>query len=144
MFTALLVWCGVRRGSFLWSQGHAVRTYRGRHLVVVGTGLRDCPSQPDGWHQYGPGVARDDQSPFSYTISPGFFKRDETNYPLPHRNPLRFATDVEAMMASNARFQLITSFNEWGEGTSVESAEEWATTSGHGTYLDILHRDPQR
>jgi hypothetical protein len=48
------------------------------------------------------------------------------------------------MKASQARFQLITSFNEWGEGTSVESAEEWATASGYGTYLDILHRYPQR
>jgi hypothetical protein len=40
------------------------------------------------------------------------------------------------------RFQLITTFNEWGEGTAVESASEWATSSGYGTYLDILHGLP--
>lgn len=124
-----------------WKEANTVGAYV---VLKVFGGYRDCPTQPDGWHQYGPGVARDDQSPFAYTISPGFFKRDATNYPLLHRNPLRFATDIEAMMASNARFQLVTSFNEWGEGTSVESAEEWATASGHGTYLDILHRYPQR
>jgi hypothetical protein len=43
------------------------------------------------------------------------------------------------MMASGARFQLITSFNEWGEGTSVESASQWASSSGYGAYLDALH-----
>jgi hypothetical protein len=43
------------------------------------------------------------------------------------------------MLASNARWQLVLSFNEWPEGTSVESAREWATPSGHGAYLDVLH-----
>jgi hypothetical protein len=92
----------VRRGSFRrterWKEANTVGAYV---VLKVFGGYRDCPAQPDGWHQYGPAVARDDQSPFS-------------------------------------------SFNEWGEGTSVESAEEWATASGYGTYLDILHRYPQR
>jgi hypothetical protein len=45
------------------------------------------------------------------------------------------------MIASRAPFQLITTFNEWGEGTAVESAQEWATSSGFGAYLDALHKD---
>jgi hypothetical protein len=45
------------------------------------------------------------------------------------------------MIASNAPFQLITTMNEWGEGTSVESAQEWASTSGYGAYLDALHNN---
>jgi hypothetical protein len=44
------------------------------------------------------------------------------------------------MAASNARFQLVTTFNEWGEGTSVESATQWSSASGRGTYLDVLHK----
>jgi hypothetical protein len=40
---------------------------------------------------------------------------------------------------SKAPFQLIISYNEWGEGTSVESATAWASASGHGLYIDILH-----
>jgi len=32
----------------------------------------------------------------------------------------------------------VTTMNEWGEGTSVESASEWASASGYGTYLDML------
>jgi hypothetical protein len=43
------------------------------------------------------------------------------------------------MLASGERFQLITSFNEWGEGTAIESAPEWASASGYGAYLDALH-----
>jgi hypothetical protein len=38
-------------------------------------------------------------------------------------------------------FQLVTTFNEWGEGTSVESAKEWETSSGYGAYLDALHNN---
>jgi hypothetical protein len=43
------------------------------------------------------------------------------------------------MVASGTRWQLITTFNEWGEGTAVESADQWATSSGQGAYLDALH-----
>ena len=43
------------------------------------------------------------------------------------------------MVASLEKWQLVTTFNEWGEGTSVESAQEWGSTSGYGQYLDVLH-----
>jgi hypothetical protein len=43
------------------------------------------------------------------------------------------------MVASRARFQLVTTFNEWGEGTAVESARQWQSVSGDGSYLDTLH-----
>jgi hypothetical protein len=43
------------------------------------------------------------------------------------------------MVRSHARWQLVTTFNEWLEGTAVESAREWATRSGEGAYLDALH-----
>ena len=43
------------------------------------------------------------------------------------------------MVTSGQSWQLVTSFNEWGEGTSVESAVQWATPSGLGAYLDAPH-----
>jgi hypothetical protein len=46
------------------------------------------------------------------------------------------------MVNSGAPWQLVTTFNEWGEGTAVESAQEWASASGYGTYLDTLHAIP--
>jgi hypothetical protein len=45
------------------------------------------------------------------------------------------------MVASHEPLQLVTTFNEWGEGTAVESATEWASPSGYGAYLDALHND---
>src|SRR5205823_5375155 len=57
------------------------------------------------------------------------------------RDTTRFAQNVSDMVASNAPWQLVTSFNEWGEGTAVESATQWASSSGYGSYLDILHQN---
>ena len=45
------------------------------------------------------------------------------------------------MVASGEPWQLVTTFNEWGEGTSVESAVEWASASGYGQYMDVLHNN---
>jgi hypothetical protein len=42
------------------------------------------------------------------------------------------------MVASGEPWQLVTTFNEWGEGTSVESADEWKSASGLGAYLDAI------
>ena len=86
-----------------------------------------------------PAVASDSQAGYSYAISPGFYKKGETA-PRLARDPARWTANVQAMVASNAPWQLVTTFNEWGEGTSVESAQEWASPSGRGTYLDTLHR----
>ena len=43
------------------------------------------------------------------------------------------------MVASGAEWQLVETFNEWPEGTAVESAREWGSPSGFGTYLDAMH-----
>jgi hypothetical protein len=110
-------------------------------LKVFG-GYRVCPSQPDGWHQYAPAVAEDSQSGQSFTISPGFWKATEATARLA-RDLTRWRTNVRDMVASKAPFQLVTTFDEWGEGTSVESASEWASGSGYGAYLDALHNDGQ-
>ena len=61
----------------------------------------------------------------------------------PHldRDLQRWSQDIRDMVTSRQSWQLITTFNEWGEGTSVESALQWATPSGEGAYLDALHAD---
>ena len=45
------------------------------------------------------------------------------------------------MVASREQWQLVTTFNEWGEGTAVEGATEWQSSSGYGAYLDALHNN---
>lgn len=106
-------------------------------VLKVFPGYRNCPTQPDGWHQYAPAVAADDQGSYSYTISPGFWKVNEL--PRLERDLARWRQNIRDMVDSGAMFQLVTTFNEWGEGTSVEAAEQWDSASGYGQYLDALH-----
>jgi hypothetical protein len=109
-------------------------------VLKVFSGYRNCASQPDSWHQYGPAKAVDQQSGYSYSISPGFHKATELTARLA-RDPARFEQDVQSMVASGEPWQLVTTFNEWGEGTAVEGAAQWDSASGYGQYLDALHRN---
>jgi len=121
-----------------WSQAN--RGIGAYVVLKVFSGYRTCANQPDGWHQYAPALAADSQPGYSYAISPGFWKANEAAPRLP-RDPARWARNVRDMVASGAPFQLVTTFNEWGEGTSAESAAEWASPSGFGLYLDVLHHN---
>jgi Glycosyl hydrolase family 99 len=120
-----------------WAQANSVGAYV---VLKVFPGYRKCANQPDGWHQYAPGLQEDQQDKFSFTISPGFWKAGEAN-PALSRDIQRWAKNIQDMTSSQANFQLITTFNEWGEGTAVESARQWASPSGYGLYLDALHYD---
>ena len=117
-----------------WEQANTVNAYI---VLKVFQGYQDCLNQPDGWHQYAPAKAADTQGQYSYAISPGFWKVGEN--PRLERNLATWRQNIRDMIDSGTDFQLITTFNEWGEGTAVESADEWATPSGYGAYLDALH-----
>jgi hypothetical protein len=120
-----------------WAQAAA-----GWHVVLkIFTGWRTCPAQPQGWHQYAPAGRETRQFGYSFTISPGFWRADEAT-PRLGRDPGAWRQDVAAMDASGEPWQLVTTFNEFGEGTAVEAAEEWISPSGYGTYLDALHEPP--
>ncbi len=106
-------------------------------VLKVFAGYRTCTSQPNSWHQYSPAVASDRQSGYSYAISPGFWKKGEAVRLA--RSLTTWTANVKSMATSGDPWQLVTTFNEWGEGTSVESAVEWASSSGYGQYLDVLH-----
>jgi hypothetical protein len=120
-----------------WMQANTVDAYI---VLKVFPGYRTCTSQPDGWHQYSPAVAESSQAGYSFTIGPGFWKANEAAPRLP-RDLTAWNQNIRDMIASGAPFQLITTFNEWGEGTAVESADEWTTPSGYGAYLDALHNN---
>ncbi len=117
-----------------WKQANTAGAYV---VLKVFSGYRNCASQPDAWHQYSPAVAADSQKGYSYAISPGFWQKGASVRLARDLN--RWNQNIKDMIASGAPFQLITTFNEWGEGTSVESALEWASSSGYGAYLDALH-----
>ena len=119
-----------------WKEANTLGFYV---VLKVFPGYQSCSAQPDGWHQYAPANPEDSQPGFSFAISPGFWKASEPS-PRLARNPAGWSTSVADMVASKARWQLITTFNEWGEGSAVENAVEWQTASGYGTYLDVLHQ----
>ena len=119
-----------------WTQANTVGAYI---VLKVFSGYRNCATQPDSWHQYSPAVASDSQRGFSYAIAPGFWKKGDAVRLARDLN--RWNQNVRDMVASGAPWQLVTTFNEWGEGTSVESAREWETGSGYGAYLDALHNN---
>jgi hypothetical protein len=133
----IFVWADPGDGSNMaarWAQAKA--DYSGDLFVVlkVYSGFRDDPNQPDSWHQYGPSTPYHEHLPYSVNISPGFWHRTETT-PRLVRDPDRFRTDTRRMVDSGAFWQLITSWNEWGEGTGIEPTTQFGTT-----YLDILNQ----
>ncbi len=121
-----------------WTQANSIEV--NAYIVLkVFPGYKACSGQPQHWHQYSPAIAVDHQIGYSYTISPGFWLVGET--PRLGRDLARWKQNIRDMAASGAPLQLITTFNEWGEGTSVESTLEWNSISGYGDYLDALHNN---
>jgi hypothetical protein len=118
-----------------WSGARRLGAYV---MLKIFSGYQRCANQPDGWYQYAPDASGVSVPGNSFTISPGFAKASESS-PRLARDLARWQGDIRRMIASKARFQLITTFNEWGEGTAVESAKEWSSASGYGLYLDALH-----
>ena len=111
-------------------------------VLKVFSGYRTCAGQPQSWHQYAPAVRTDHQAGYSYAVSPEF----DLTGPDPSRLPrdlTAFRTAVRQMVASGEPWQLVTTFNEWGENSATESAQEWASPSGFGQYLDALRADGQ-
>jgi hypothetical protein len=130
----VFVWSSGSDGSGMaarWAQAKA--QFPNVYVVLkVYSGYKTEPNQPDSWHQYGPASAYDSQAPYSATVSPGFWKKGETT-PRLGRDLTRFEADVKRMAATGAFWQLLTTWNEWGEGTGVEPAAQFGTT-----YVDVL------
>jgi hypothetical protein len=120
-----------------WAQGNA--SANDYVILKVFPGYAGCASQPAQWHQYSPAVAEDHQAGRAFAISPGFWIANGSVRLA--RDLSRWQQEVRDMVASHEPWQLITTFNEWGEGTAVESASEWASASGYGAYLDALHNN---
>lgn len=107
--------------------------------MKVFPGFEACADQPDSWHQYGPAKRRSVHLPWSHNVSPGFWHHEEPT-PRLERSLTKFKRALRAQTRSGAKWQLVTSFSEWGEGTSVEAAREWRSSTRHGQYLDAMRR----
>jgi hypothetical protein len=128
-------------GCGMAERWHRANETEGFYTVLkVFDGFGSCARDASAWHQYAPAFAESVQTGHSFSISPGFYKFGEP-MPLLARSLSAWEQDVRAMVASDAPLQLITTFNEWIEGTAVESATQWASSSGYGSYLDVMHRE---
>ena len=115
--------------------------YGGEVRLVYG--FRDCANQPDGWHVYNPAQPEVYLPPYQFAISPGFARPFvRPGDPSLQRDLSRWDQSVADMNASPLPWHLVETFNEWGEGTAIESAQEWSTPSGYGAYLDALNATP--
>ena len=126
--------CGALRR---WVAGNA----RQRVYLVFQTwpGFEACSgAKPSDWWAVTPDAGPVRVRRSSYAISPGFFTASETAARKPRDLP-GWYEEIRGMAGSGARFQIVDSYNGWATGTAVEPAAEWASTSGHGQYLDALH-----
>lgn len=86
---------------------------------------------PQGRHTF-TANATDSPTGNGYMICPGFWRIDEAN-PRLARNLSTWQSNIASMVASGKDWQLIISWNEWGEGSQVEPSDELGTG-----YLDAL------
>jgi acid phosphatase type 7 len=105
----------------------------------------------DGWHEYAPAVRKGGTAPYWYFVSPGFWLNGTTERLT--RDAAAFETAVRDMINSNATWKLTETWNEWGEGSGVEPADQVnQVPSGSATlksggypfknlYIDILNRN---
>lgn len=104
------------------------------YSLKVFPGYQTISPQPSAWHQYSPDKGYAEFLPWSVSVSPGFWFAPDAVARLP-RDPVRFENDVKRMVVARPQIQLVTTFNEWGEGTAVEP--ELARSFQE---LDILRR----
>jgi hypothetical protein len=118
-----------------WRAANSMRAYV---VLKIFPNYRDCRPRPPSWYEYAPVQRQINQAPYSFTVSPGFWQKGHSV--RLQRSVGAFRSSVRAMTRSRARFKLVTTFNEWMEGTAVEGAQEWRRRP-YGAYLQALHRN---
>jgi Glycosyl hydrolase family 99/Calcineurin-like phosphoesterase len=133
-----------------WAQARAQSGVNFYIVLKLFSGYQNCSTQPDSWHQYAPAVRAADHAPYASFISPGFWARG-SSVTLP-RNLTEFDAAAAAMVTANTFWKLVQTWNEWGEGTSVEPGIQvqqvtngTATIAPNGTpfenaYIDVLSK----
>ena len=102
-----------------WIQARAQSGVNFYLVLKLFSGYTSCASQPDSWHEYAPAVRSGNYSSYASFISPGFWKVGDTTARLA-RNLADFDTAATAMVNANTKWKLVQTWNEWGEGTSIE------------------------
>lgn len=132
-----------------WSQA---RQQTGFYIVMKADPLSKGGDRTlmDGWHEYAPANRSGTRATDFYFVSPGFWLEGTAQRLT--RDLTAFNTAVSAMVQANVTWKLTETWNEWGEGSSVEPGEQVTQTkTGVATlttnappfknsYIDILNR----
>jgi hypothetical protein len=108
----------------------------------TGKPVTDCALQPDAWmlDDFAKAVQTTAQV---VNLTPGAVSADGGS-PYLARSLPRFTSSLALAPDAGIALQVISSYNDWPEGSSIEPAAEYASDSGFGTYLDALHASPPR
>lgn len=131
-----------------WNQARQLLYAQHHELVYVDLkvfpGYASCMGAVtiNGWHQYAP-ISADHNfaaapGDGAYAISPGYWKSGAPygTAPFLARDRARWQASIASMRASRAEWQLITTYNEWGEGTAIASSSGCRSPAPVGTYCD--------
>lgn len=118
-----------------WKQANSQLGNEFYVVLKVFPGFESDTNQPDSWHQYAPAVRSGSHAPYSAFVSPGFWLDGSPERLV--RNPAEFESAVKTMTNSNVTWKLVETWNEWGEGTSVEPGQQVRTNTVTG--VDELH-----
>eukprot|EP00536_Pseudo-nitzschia_multiseries_P007014 jgi/Psemu1/16631/gm1.16631_g len=108
-------------------------------------GFKDCEFQPDSWHEKRVNVLSDGVDIVEglyYNLAPGEWSSGRRRPSVERQSRREWCNRVRGMVNSNEQWQLIVSFNEASQGTSIEPSMDWRSDSPYGEFLDCLH-DPQ-
>jgi hypothetical protein len=106
------------------------------YVLKVYSGYASDPNQPSSWHQYAPSSRYGNFARRSTFVSPGFWK-DAAGQKVRLRRDLRaFGSAVRRMVAAGADWNLVETWNEWGEGTAVEPGRQTRIGAGGREVLD--------
>lgn len=131
----IFVYGDINDGSGMASRWAQAKSQVDFYIVLkVYAGYRSDPNQPNSWHQYAPAVRADNQAPYSYSVSPGFWKDGEAL--RLGRDLTSFRNAVSDMVAANATWKLTETWNEWGEGSSIEPGEQVIQVTSGSAMLD--------
>jgi hypothetical protein len=135
-----------------WHDANAQLNNKFYVVLKVFSGYSSTPIQPDSWHQYAPANRSGTHSSYSSYVSPGFWL-DDGSAPRLVRDTTAFESAVAGMVNDNTTWKIVETWNEWGEGSSVEPGNQVILNSATGkeeldpnapvfgtTYIDILNQ----
>ena len=119
-----------------WKQANAQLGNSFYVVLKVYPGYSSDVNQPDSWHEYDPARRSGTYGSYSAFVSPGFWLDDGRSSARLPRSLSEFQTAVMSMVNADVTWKLVETWNEWGEGTSVEPGDQVIETSSGEEVLD--------